>query len=429
MNIPKYCIVENRGSWCVKFRAPDCRQILRTTGVKVPDDRISSDFEQSKKKAEKKGKGIVEAFMRTFNDPSYHEQLGMTLSEYIEYYLKFHKCEIKATTYDGYVHMLNKHIKPYFCNKKVVDIRRDDIEKYKSDKLNGGLGGNTVGKQLTFIKTVLKYAVSNDIIDKNPAEYVKKPKKKKYEPQIFSAEELQKLLESVSDTDIELPVIIAILFGLRRSEVVGLRWSNIDFDNKILKICETVTRQKNDIGKLVDTADDSTKTDASISQYSLTDEVVAYLKSKFVEQQKMARETDKYKDYVCINSVGQRLRLDYITDNFGKLLEQNGLPHIRFHDLRHSCISLLVNKNIPMKAAQVYARHANFTTTVNTPKGHTKSKDAIFDKNAAALSAAASHFYVNKKIYNAFILYRMTHRTKSLTIAPIAGTIYISSEQ
>lgn len=366
MNIPNYCIVENHGSWYVKFRKPDCSQTMRTTGIKVPDDRISPDFMQSKKRAEKKGKGIVETVMRAYNDPSYHEQLGMTLSEYIEYYLQLHKSDIKATTYDGYKHMFEKHIKPYFSNKKVVDIKRDDIEKYKSDKLNSGLGGNTVSKQMTFIRTVLEYAMSNDIIDKNPAEYVKKPKKEKHETRIFSAEELQKLLECVCGTDMESPVIMAILFGLRRSEVLGLRWSNIDFDNKILKVCETVTRQHNAEGKLVDTVSKVMKTDASRGQYSLTDDVAAYLKFKFAEQQEMARETDEYKDYVCINSVGQRLHLDYITDKFGKLLEQNGLPHIRFHDLRHSCISLLVNSNISMKAAQMYARHANFTTTADT---------------------------------------------------------------
>ena len=166
--------------------------------------------------------------------------------------------------------------------------------------------------------------------------------------------------------NMESPVIMAILFGLRRSEVLGLRWSNIDFDNKILKVCETVTRQHNADGKLVDTVSKVMKTDASRGQYSLTDDVAAYLKSKFAEQQEMARETDEYKDYVCINSVGERLHLDYITDKFGKLLKQNGLPHIRFHDLRHSCISLLVNSNISMKAPQMYARHANFTTTADT---------------------------------------------------------------
>ena len=80
----------------------------------------------------------------------------------------------------------------------------------------------------------------------------------------------------------------------------------------------------------------------------------------------MPRETYEYMDYVCVNIAGQRLKLDYVTHKYSELLDKNNLPHNRFHDLRHSCISLLVNNHISMKDAQIYARHADFNTTANT---------------------------------------------------------------
>ena len=138
------------------------------------------------------------------------------------------------------------------------------------------------------------------------------------------------------------------------------------FENKKITINGTVTRQHNSAGKLVDVYTPDTKTEESKSEYLLTDDVTAYLKYKYLAQQTMPRETNEYTDFVCVNEVGRRVHLDYVSDKFGKLLVKYNLPHVRFHDLRHSCISLLVNNNVPMKYAQEYARHANFETTANT---------------------------------------------------------------
>lgn len=368
-----FCVINDRGTWAAKFRAPDGRQVTRTTGVKVPKNGSGRETENSRYEAMKKAKGIVERYIKDFicSSDDRVDRSEVSLGKYIDKYLKLHKCEIAGTTYDGYCHFVKKHIKPYFGNIKLKDIKRSDLDRYKSDKLMGDeknkpLSEKTVGEHLTFLKTVFEYARSEDIIEKNPAEFVKKPKKKKYEPHPYTSEELQTLIGCVQGTDMELPIMLAVLFGLRRSEAIGLRWSHIDFDNKTLKVCETVTRQKNTEGKGVDTVSTNMKTDASKSEYKLTDDIVSYLKTKREEQRQMPRETDEYIDYVCVNIVGQRLKLDYVTHKYSDLINKNGFPHNRFHDLRHSCISLLVNCQISMKDAQVYARHADFNTTANT---------------------------------------------------------------
>ena len=360
-----YCIINSHNVWHVKIRTDDGKQVLRSTSIKVPEG-TKREVERSKKEAALKAAGIIEEYIKPIHKAVVTVQADVTFADYAEYYNELNKCNIKATTYDDNKQKINKHIKPYFGKKKLKDITLSDLDKYKADKLAEGLSANTVGKLLTFIKTVFKYAVLNHIISENPADGVKKPKKAKYKYVILSPEELQVLVNEVKGTDMELPIALAVLFGLRRSEVVGLRWSDINFEGKKITISGTVTRQHNSEGKLVDVYTPDTKTEESKSEYLLTDDVAAYLKAMYHIQRTMPRETNEYIDFVCVNEVGQRVHLDYVSDKFSKLLDKYNLPHVRFHDLRHSCISLLVNSHVSMKDAQVYARHANFKTTADT---------------------------------------------------------------
>ena len=360
-----YCLTNSHNIWHVKMRTDEGKQVLRSTHIKVPEGS-NRDIERSKKEAELQIPKIIDEYIKSTHTVVLADKEVVTLADYAEYYNELNKFNIKITTYDDIKQKINKHIKPYFGKKKLKDITLSDIDKFKADKLSEGLSANTVGKLLTVLKSTLKYAVHNHIISENPAEFVKKPKKTKYNYVILSPEELQVLMNEVKGTDMELPIALAVLFGLRRSEVVGLRWSDIDFVGKVMTISGSVTRQHNSEGKLIDVYSHDTKTEDSKSEYMLNDDVVAYLKSKYFAQQTMPRETKEYMDFVCVNEVGQRVHLDYVSDKFGKLLKKCDLPHVRFHDLRHSCISLLVNNNVSMKDAQVYARHANFKTTADT---------------------------------------------------------------
>ena len=153
-----------------------------------------------------------------------------------------------------------------------------------------------------------------------------------------------------------------VFIGLRRSEVIGLKWSSIDFDNRTVKICNKVTQS----GKGGDYESDKLKTNSSAATMPIPNALYTYLLELREKRRDMLRETDKYVDYLCVNETGVRLHPDFVTDKFTKFLEQNGLPRIRFHDLRHSCISMLVNSNFNMKDIQRYARHASFEQTANT---------------------------------------------------------------
>ena len=177
--------------------------------------------------------------------------------------------------------------------------------------------------------------------------------------------QLQEWTEQIKAQQESGMTVLGIMLGLRRSEIVGLRWSAIDFDKMILSIKQKAITGMVD-GKTQTVISSTLKTDASESDFKLNAELCSYLKALKDKQRTMPRETKAFMDYVCINAVGELLKPDYITSKFKKLLEANNLPPIRFHDLRHSCISLLANDSrFSMKQIQDYARHANFLTTAN----------------------------------------------------------------
>ena len=348
----------NKGIYHVSFRVTDRsgRRIQKqlSTGIKAERG--------NKRKAEKRMQEILEQWEGIVAVTD-----NALLCDYIADWIERDKSRVQITTYDGYRHMLNKYIYPYFKNTRlnVQDVKPMHIEKYCAEKINDGLNPNTVIKHLAVIRTALQDAVKNGIIRTNPADLVEKPKRVKPKHDYYRQDELRKLLAVVKDTNIEVPVFLAVVFGLRRSEVLGLTWSAVDFDKMTLTICNKVTRGIVD-GKVTEIVSDTLKSETSNRTFMMNEAVRNYLESVRKRQAQYARRTDKYVDYVCVNEIGELIKPDYVTHRFNDLLAENNMRPIRFHDLRHSCISLLVSNNFSMKLVQEYAGHADFAITANT---------------------------------------------------------------
>lgn len=348
----------NKGIYHVSFRVTDRNgkriQKQLSTGIRAEKG--------NKRKAEKRMQEILEQWEGIVAVTD-----NALLCDYIADWVERDKSRVQITTYDGYKHMLNKYIYPYFKNTRycVQDIKPMHIEKYCAEKIADGLSPNTVIKHLAIIRTALQDAVKNGIIRTNPADLAEKPKRVKPKHDYYKKDELQKLLSVVKGTNIEMPVFLAVVFGLRRSEAVGLRWSAINFDEMTLTICNKVTRGVVD-GKVTEIESDTLKSETSNRTFMINNAVRKYLENVRKQQSQYARLSNKYIDYVCVNEIGERIKPDYVTHKFNDLLADNNMRPIRFHDLRHSCISLLVNNNHNMKLVQEYAGHADFSITANT---------------------------------------------------------------
>ena len=219
------------------------------------------------------------------------------------------------------------------------------------------------------IHKALKYAVRLDLIPSNPADKVERPKKDHFVGSFFDADEVNRLFEVSKGTKLELPILFGAFYGLRRSEVIGLKWDAIDFENDTIIIKHTVTSVNLD-SKHIIVAADTTKTKSSMRTLPLVQFVKNRLLAIKAEQDNNRRlcgrsYNKEYLGYVCINEIGDLIKPHYVTEQFPKLLEANGFRHIRFHDLRHSCASLMLANGVPMKQIQEWLGHSDFSTTAN----------------------------------------------------------------
>ncbi len=174
---------------------------------------------------------------------------------------------------------------------------------------------------------------------------------------------------SVSDDPLEICVKLAAYYGLRRSEVLGLKWDAINLEQKTISIRHKVIEDKVD-GKFVAVGEDVLKTKSSFRTLPLLPTVEKLLLAE-KEKQEMYRRLFKrsycreYLDYICLDQTGKLMRPNYVTEHFSWLLEKFELKKIRFHDLRHSYASLLLANGISMKQIQIWLGHSTFSTTAD----------------------------------------------------------------
>jgi len=284
-------------------------------------------------------------------------------------WLEMHKVQVEAITYAGYKRLLLQ-IQPYFKQRKIflLDLTTKHIQDYCTYKLKT-ISPNTVLKHLTLIKTALKYAQKIRILKENPADWVERPKKQKFIGDYYNKDEITALLSVIKGSPIETPLMFAIYFGLRRSEIAGTKWSSIDWVNRTLTISHKIV-PVNDNGKYRLDASDRLKTKSSYRTMPLDDTFIAFLKKLKAQQDENKTYFGnsynyEYDGYICINDVGQLINPNYITAAFRKLLVKNGMRLIRLHDLRHSCATLLLSLGYSLKDIQVWLGHGDIGTTMN----------------------------------------------------------------
>ena len=274
-------------------------------------------------------------------------------------------------TYTSYESMLNKHIYPYFLNAKILlnKVTTACIQEYYDTKKAQGLSPNTVIHQHGVIRSALKQALKDNLISENPCDFADKPKRTKYRGEFYTAAEMKALLAITKCEPIEVAILIAAYFGLRRSEVLGLKWSALDLTAGTLTVKHKVVRAKKN-GKMSLHATNDLKTESSYRVLPLEKSLIDFFKD--IKQRQDANQerngdchVNEYDDYVCVNELGELLKPDYVTDKFSQILKEHGLKHIRFHDLRHSCASLLLSLGYSMKDVQEWLGHSNYQTTAN----------------------------------------------------------------
>lgn len=291
-------------------------------------------------------------------------------ADYMEKWLDVIKGSVAVPTFSSYSTAIKKNIAPYFRKKGITlqELTANDIQEFYLSELKR-VSASSVIHYHANIHKALKHAVKLDLIAVNPADKVERPKKDRFVGSFYDAEEMKTLFEISKGSKLEIPILLGAFYGLRRSEVIGLKWEAIDFQNNTITIKHTVTSCEID-GKLTLVASDTTKTKSSMRTLPIVPFVRERLLALKDEQQENRRLCGRsyIKDfigYVCVNEIGDLIKPHYVTEAFPKLLDANEMRHIRFHDLRHSCASLLLANGVPMKQIQEWLGHSDFSTTAN----------------------------------------------------------------
>ena len=294
----------------------------------------------------------------------------MLFADYLLEWLEIAKGRLAIATYSSYTSILKNPIEAYFRKKKLTlrELEARHLQMFYSEMLKK-VKSNTVIHYHAVIHSALKYTVKTDMLLQNVADKVDRPKKNDFQPVFLSAEEMQKMFDVLRGTKLELPVLVAAFYGFRRGGVLGLKWDAIDFERGTISIRRTITATKTD-GVYREVEQQSAKTKSSLRTLPL----VGSFKEIFV-QVKKAQELNKrvcgncynydYDGFVFVDEMGERMKLSYLTSEFPKFLERHGLKRMCFHDLRHSCVSLLLANGVPLKHIQEWLGHSDFTTSAN----------------------------------------------------------------
>ncbi|MDF2844813.1 MAG: integrase family protein [Herbinix sp.] len=288
-----------------------------------------------------------------------------TLKEWLIYwYDTISKNNNEESTNYGYKNIIYKHIIPKIGDIRLQKLSPKDIQDYYNIKMNddeSALSANTVRKHHTLLKTSLALAVTQDILLVNPTDKVIPPKFMKPQRRYYDINTMKQLFALVKDTRLECAVWISGFTGVRRSELCGIKWSKISFDNKII----TIDHTRVNVGTVI-IEKDRTKNESSTRKIAINDELVEVLK-KEKSKQELNKELlgDYYidTDYVIVMEDGKPFRPNYLSELFTKVIKDNDLPTITLHGLRHTVASVANEAGVNLYNISKILGHSTTATT------------------------------------------------------------------
>src|SRR5215208_6007859 len=290
---------------------------------------------------------------------------NLRLGEYLDRWLADSVADtVRPTTFERYEQIVRLHIRPALGSLKLKNVTPAHVRGLYREKLEVGLSPRTVQYIHVTLHKALKQAVADGLIPRNATEAVKPPQVTKEEIRPLTAEQVKVLFEAVRGDRLESLYILAVHTGLRQGELLGLKWDDVDLEAGMLQVRRTLTTAKG--GPVLR----APKTKSSRRTVKLSQTALKALRSHLERQ---LPEIDQAGDLWSENGLifasasGEPLKRHYITtQRFKPLLKRVGLPQVRFHDLRHTCATLLLTKNVNPKVVSELLGHASIAITLNT---------------------------------------------------------------
>lgn len=292
----------------------------------------------------------LRAVVRQAERPIVAAPMRSSVADYIDYWLPIVEQTRRPLTYVQYESICRLYLKPGLGHRHLANLSVADVQHYFNEQREAGASKRTVEKQRMVLSALLTQAQREDIIERNVARLAVLPKSVPKEVRPWNAEQARAFLQSAKDSRYYVQFLLLVLYGLRRGEVLGIRWEDVDFKSDVLRI-------RNQIQSLHGALSlQPLKTRASARDLPLLPAARSALES-------MAGRSDEATALVFRSQTGTPVDPSRLLKNFYKISERAGLPKITLHHLRHTAATLLKDLGVPARDAQLILGHSNITTT------------------------------------------------------------------
>lgn len=319
----------------------------------------------------------AERYLKDYNNKLRREDVFVNhvkLSKYLTNWLETYAVRkgLADNTINGYRVNIYNHIVTSIGDYYLDEINASVLDKLFEDLTEKGLGGTSQLYVYRVLHKAFETGVKRRELPFNPCDMIEPPRKTKNEMECITGDDMTLYVEYLKSYDVKiaLPILLALVLGLRRGEILGLMWSDIDFENRVVHIQRTATPQKNGF------VFSDCKTDKSNRVLMLPD--IIY--DKLLEWKNVQMSFNSG-GYVFTQSTGKILSATTLNKHFKKTLRDCGLDEMRFHDLRHSCATYLVSASVPINTVSQILGHSKISTTLDCYT-HTnfKSQETAMEK-------------------------------------------------
>ena len=288
---------------------------------------------------------------------------SLTVGEYLERWLSNSvRDTVRQRTYEGYEHMVERHISPTLGRVKLKSLTPAHVRALYRERLDSGLSARTVQYAHTTLNKALKQAVADGLIPRNAAASVKPPRPRRSEIKPLGPKQVRALFDAVSGHRLEALYAVAVTAGLRKGELLGLRWEDVDLERGMLQVRRVLSEARS--GRIFEAPKSGKGRQIRLTQ-GTAKALRAHRKRQLEERMEKAGLWQE-EGLVFPSEVGTPLSARNLQRHFKSVLKRAGLPGTtRFHDLRHTCATLLLRQGVHVKYVQELLGHADVALTLN----------------------------------------------------------------
>ena len=326
--------------------------------ISIGGKRISKYF-----KTQREGLDWLQNMRNQINDGLTLDGAQKTLSEFLEQWLGSIRLSVRPMTLSQYRQIVRMHIVPTLGSIKLKDLKPDQIQTLYNQKLDSGTSARTVLLIHAVLHRSLKQAFKWGIIGRNPASVVTRPKVVRKEMMTLNDNQVRTLILIAKGTRYEVLFWLAVTTGMRQGELLGLRWSDLDWRSKKLHVQRQL--QRTSAGQIFS----EPKSAAGRRVIMLGDETIKKLRAHLgvlSQERQIAGEQWQENDLIFPSTKGTPWDHRNMYKYYKRFLRKAGLPDIRFHDLRHTAATLMLQQGVHPKVVQERLGHADITLTLNT---------------------------------------------------------------